>query len=231
VRAVLFDLDDTLCNTGEADAACLRAAFARLQQKYPDLDPPRVRDVHRATREAYALEVREGNADFSHAKVARRMLETLGIHDEGIADEMVATFLQVQREMLRPSAGAVDALTLLKRGASLGVVTNGPTVTQRHKLDLLGLTPLFDCVTISAEVGVWKPDPGIFRMTLEALGAAPEDAAMVGDIPALDLAPAKALGMTTVRFIGHAQIADSAGVADLTCERFSDLPSLLRLGV
>lgn len=228
-RAVLFDLDDTLCNTTETDVLCLRAAFARLEERYPDVDRERAGAAHREIRDAYSREAQGGNASFSHARVARRLLEALGIADDGIGDAMVEVFLRVQRENLRVTPGALPTLTALRRVAKLAVVTNGPTLTQRYKLRLLELTDSFDHIAVSAELGLWKPAPGIFEATLQALGVAAEAAAMVGDIPSLDLAAAKGLGMTTVQFTGHANLPDEESVADHATDRLDAVPFLLGL--
>jgi len=64
-------------------------------------------------------------------------------------------------------------------------------------LEREGLTPLVDSVLCSSSEGIRKPDPELFRRALASLGAAPEEAAMVGDSLTADIMPAKALGLTT----------------------------------
>src|ERR671937_164738 len=60
------------------------------------------------------------------------------------------------------------------------------------------LQPLVDAVVISAEVGVAKPDPAIFRAALERLGARAEDSLHVGDSVENDVAGARAAGLDAV---------------------------------
>jgi len=75
--------------------------------------------------------------------------------------------------------GAWDVLFQLKRkGVKLGVVCSGAS-SIRHVLDELALTPFFDCLIISDEAGVQKPDPAIIRLACEQCGAEPKETLFV----------------------------------------------------
>src|SRR4051812_29499133 len=81
----------------------------------------------------------------------------------------------------RPFPDAVTALRCLRSaGLRLGILTNGPSSGQRHKLVATGLAGEVDDVFISEEIGVGKPDERAFRIALEVLGAQPSDSAMSG---------------------------------------------------
>ena len=77
----------------------------------------------------------------------------------------------------------------------LGLVTNGPSRTQRPKIEQFRLIDYLDLLIVSEEVGVAKPDPAIFAIALERLGVAPSEALFVGDLPEFDLRGAAAAGM------------------------------------
>lgn len=92
----------------------------------------------------------------------------------------------------------LDVLRELRsRGLRLGVVSNWDSRLQGIS-DGLGLSPAVDAVVISAVAGVRKPDPGIFRVALDALGVRPEEAVHVGDLPEEDVAGALAAGVRPV---------------------------------
>ena len=59
-----------------------------------------------------------------------------------------------------------DAVPMLqalrKKGIVTGVITNGPSYLQNHKMDESGLRPYLDLVVVSGDVGVHKPDPALF---------------------------------------------------------------------
>ena len=80
----------------------------------------------------------------------------------------------------------------------LGIIANQPLGTEA-RLKHYGIRDYFSVVLSSEEEGISKPDPELFRRALERAGCAPESAWMIGDRPDNDIAPAKALGMKTVR--------------------------------
>jgi putative hydrolase of the HAD superfamily len=86
---------------------------------------------------------------------------------------------------------------LRARGLRIGIVSNWDTRLKAIS-DGLGLTPLVDFIVISAEVGVRKPDPGIFRLALDKAGVRPEEAIHVGDLPEEDAEGARRAGVRPV---------------------------------
>jgi FMN phosphatase YigB (HAD superfamily) len=78
----------------------------------------------------------------------------------------------------------------------LGLIANQPVECRRRLRDL-DLIDSFDVVALSEEHGLWKPDLDLFREALAEVSAVPAESLMIGDRPAIDLAPAHALGMRT----------------------------------
>lgn len=86
-------------------------------------------------------------------------------------------------------------------GGKVAMLSNGvPQILQRIRSDR-DLPALFDVVVISYEVELAKPDPRIFELTLDRLGAAP-DAALFVDDRAENIDGAAALGIQTLHFTG-----------------------------
>jgi putative hydrolase of the HAD superfamily len=98
--------------------------------------------------------------------------------------------------------GAKSALAALKdRNLTLCVVSNTmrtPGVVLRKILDRYGLLGFFEALTFSDEVGIRKPDPEIFSLTLRKIDVSPEEAVHVGDDWVLDVQGAKAAGMRAI---------------------------------
>ncbi len=91
---------------------------------------------------------------------------------------------------------------LTGRGYTLALISNimrTPGVTLRRLLEHYGLLRYFRHTTFSDEVGVRKPDPEIFALTLRAVGAEPADAVHVGDDEVLDVQGARAAGMRVIQ--------------------------------
>jgi putative hydrolase of the HAD superfamily len=100
-----------------------------------------------------------------------------------------------------PGAGAALA-RLRSQGVLLALVCNtmrSPGATLRTLLDRFGLLHCFAHTTFSDEVGIRKPDPEIFALTLRALAVEPAVALHVGDDPVLDVLGARRAGLRTVQ--------------------------------
>lgn len=99
--------------------------------------------------------------------------------------------------------GAQLALAALARqGHTLCVVSNTmrtPGAVLREILRSYGLLDYFAHLTFSDECGIRKPDPEIFRRTLQVAGVAAGEAIHVGDDPVLDVEGARAAGMRVIQ--------------------------------
>jgi putative hydrolase of the HAD superfamily len=106
-------------------------------------------------------------------------------------DEFVAPYIDALR--FAPLPGAVEAVDRLRaHGLALAVVSNWDE-TLPERLDVFGV----GTIVSSAEVGVPKPDPAIFRLALERLGVRPERTLHIGD-SAADEQGAHAAGLRFV---------------------------------
>lgn len=107
--------------------------------------------------------------------------------------------------------GALAALqTLAARGYTLALVSNimrTPGATLRKILERYRLLDCFKHTTFSDEVGVRKPDPEIFALTLRAVGGEPAAAVHVGDDEVLDVRGARAAGMRAIQVTNLAREA------------------------
>ena len=92
----------------------------------------------------------------------------------------------------------VKCLEVLEKKYYLGIIANHIPGAEK-RLEGMGIRRYFDLIVTSAEEGVAKPDPGIFRIALNRAGCAPEQAFMIGDRIDNDIVPAKQMGMKTVR--------------------------------
>jgi putative hydrolase of the HAD superfamily len=98
----------------------------------------------------------------------------------------------------RPAPGAADLLGRLKaRGFRLAVISNAEG---RIAADLAeaGLAGFFETIVDSHIEGVTKPDPRLFRIALERVGARAEESLYIGDIYWIDVAGARAAGLSPV---------------------------------
>jgi len=155
-------------------------------------------------------------------ELVRRVFSEFGeIRDlDGLRGELDAWFHSADAYGLFP--GAREAIeTLQARGYRTGLISNWETHL-RGVLVGLDLIPLLDPAIISAEVGVAKPDRGIYTAAMTAAEVAPARAVMVGDTPEADGWGAVKAGMHAV-LIGAAE-TDHPRIHSI--EKIADLPEL-----
>jgi putative hydrolase of the HAD superfamily len=241
IRAVLFDLDNTLLLEDDATEEALRQT-SDLAARRAHVDARPIRDAARNAAEtlfrsseafpyADAMGIWWGEAlwgDFAgdqdgaagsvtgpggslsglaalrafgpgfRRAVWHRALAAAAISDDALVGELAAAYPAFRRA-LRPIDPAAEAvLEDLGRDHRLALVTNGAPDVQREKLAPTTLARHFTAIVISAEIGIGKPDPGIFRAALEALDVASPDAVMVGDSLERDVAGARRAGVRSV---------------------------------
>lgn len=211
MTAVLFDFSGTLLRVESAES-WLRAVLAGTGHT---LSEPELASTARALEAAGAL---PGGA--APLELPADLAELWAVRDES-AELHRAAFTGLSRRVPLPDPGLHDALyerhmspdawtpypdaekvlrTLRERGIGVGVVSNIGwdlrPVFREH-----GLDAYVDAYVLSYEHGVQKPDPRLFAIACEALGADPREVLMVGDNRAAD-GGATALGCR-VHFVDH----------------------------
>jgi epoxide hydrolase-like predicted phosphatase len=159
-------------------------AFCRLE----GLEPDAVGRIFREDAACRDLLIAFETGTLPEEEFELQFAPYLGVEAPGLIDRLFAG-----------SAPDHDMIEAVRRargaGVATGLVSNSWGV-RRYPRDLLA--ELFDGVVISAEVGIRKPAPQIYRLGAERLGLEPAACVFVDDLP-FNLAPAAELGMATVR--------------------------------
>ncbi len=227
IKAVIFDLDDTLVVEQASAQYSFLAACALAHKRY-DIDPNELcRTVREKSRELWHMSPArpycvsigisswEGlwarfYGDEQNLKILRdwapiyrreswgRALVEHGVDDLLFADELATLFQQERRVRHIVYPDVVPVLQALREKYKLGLLTNGAPDLQREKLRGSGLGVFFDVVIISGEVGIGKPEPRIFDLVCERLNVGSETAAMVGDSLDRDISGAQRAGIRAI---------------------------------
>jgi putative hydrolase of the HAD superfamily len=202
LKAIFFDLDNTLCNWSHGWESARehgsRAAFQVLQTRFPRIGFAEWHEAFNEVTEEIAYfwqqPIQQGVS--VGRERSRRVLTRLGIDvEEAFIDSLTQAFYEAVLEQLRIYPDADKALRVLRPSFTLGIITNGPGDIQRAKVERLGLPQRVDHVLISGELGIAKPDPKIFQMALELAEAEPEGFLFVGDSLETDIVGAKGAGV------------------------------------
>ncbi|MBU0596271.1 HAD-IA family hydrolase, partial [Candidatus Bipolaricaulota bacterium] len=100
--------------------------------------------------------------------------------------------------------GAERLVSSLAGRARLALITNGFAAVQRSRFARSTLTPFFEAVVISEEVGAAKPDPAIFDEAFRQMGnPAKDEVLMIGDSLTADIRGGIDYGIDTCWFNPH----------------------------
>ena len=186
IETVLFDFDGTLVHHEPDSFDLVRAFCADIGQPLSaEAERRGRRERHRFFVEPAILrELQEGSRDQFWLRFNRYLLQAIGIEGDldQLAGALSARFVGLEwRHFCRPE----DRRTLTelrRRDYRLGLITNRDHVAGFAEiLQRVDLASCFDLILASGEVGVRKPEPGIFDTALERLGASAERAIYVGD--------------------------------------------------
>lgn len=213
IKAVLFDLDDTLYR--ERDF--VEQAFwsvAKVMEKH--LAEKRKLGTKETIKNIWIREMTEPMPVRETAKeLFKQMVELMEKEGRGTifnqlceryhVDIPVQELVKIYRETEPVLSLYSDAEAFLehleKAHIKTGLITDGDAQVQHHKIQALGLDKRLDVVLASDDLGLKKPDVGVYTYCLEKLGCKPKEAVYIGDNPLKDFIGARKLGMKTVRII------------------------------
>jgi HAD superfamily hydrolase (TIGR02253 family) len=190
IRAIIFDLDNTLTDFMKMKRAAIDAAVDGM------LDAGLTLPREEVASRIYQVYDREG---IEYQQVFDRFLnEALGRIDYKILSSAIVAYRRARDSylVLYPHVN-ITLLELLKRGLKLAVVSDAPRLQAWTRLAHLQLHHLFDTIVAFEDTGEKKPSPKPFERAIEVLGITPSEAIMVGDWPERDMVGAAKVGIKT----------------------------------
>ncbi|MGW1409076.1 HAD family hydrolase [Streptomyces sp. NPDC002403] len=195
IRAVLWDIDDTIFDYSGADRAGMRAHLE--QEGLPDGygDAEQALDAWRAITDAHWARFAAGETDFLGQRRDRvREFVSRALEDEQ-ADDWFARHAAHYEAAWALFPDVLPVLDLLADRFRHAVLSNSSIRNQDRKLRALGVRDRFEAVVCAVELGVSKPEAGAFHAACEALALEPGEVAYVGDEPDIDAGGAVAAGL------------------------------------
>jgi HAD superfamily hydrolase (TIGR01549 family) len=237
IRAVLFDLGETLILYGRVSRTWVFCRGARLSYDFlRDHQQPVGRFgayfMENAVRLRWqTLRSHWAGRDFDALELFRRVGAGKGISLQATEWEDLAwRWYEPLAEAARVEPHTRETLAALRgRGLKLGILSNTfvpATCLDRH-LGQLGLLEFFPTRLYSYQVPFRKPHPGIFRLAAERMGERPEHILYVGDRIDCDMRPALALGMHPVLRPAYTNQGKAAPRGTRTIGVLADLPPLI----
>lgn len=238
MKAILFDLDDTLI----PERPAIEAGYAAVAERvWGASSPERIATLWEAARAGWLAGRPTAYAQRMHFSLGEALYgEFIASGPDADALRAFVPILHAQAfeaELPPPARGTspqlvelwrttrmaaltrfCETLAVLEHWSArmpLALVTNGASRLQRAKLAVTELAPYFTAVVVSEEVGAGKPDPAPFRAALSALALSSDDVVMVGNDIDRDIAGARNADIRAVHVDREGGPATGDVIADL----------------
>jgi len=217
VKAVIFDLDNTLVDFMQMKRQAINAAVDSMIDAGLKLSRSEVQSRIEAIYKERGIEFQNVFDEL--------LYDVFQKVDYKILSAGIIAYRRAREAALVPYPHVnMTLISLLKRGIKLAVVSDAPSREAWLRLCYLNLHQIFDCVVTFEDTHERKPSPAPFRRALEMLNVRPEEALMVGDWPERDMVGASTVGMTTV----FARYGDTFGTVHSGAQyELNDLSELL----
>jgi putative hydrolase of the HAD superfamily len=226
IRAVLWDIDDTIFDYATASRSGMRAhlAIEGLPRAYDSLEA--ALDSWDEVTAYHWARFSAGETDW-HGQRRDRVRSFLG---EGMSDEDADAWFE--RHIAHYEAAwslfpdTLPVLDVLADEYRHAILSNSSLHNQERKLRILGVRDRFEALLCAAELGIAKPEAAAFHAGCEALGLPPGEVVYVGDQPDIDARGADEAGLKGV-WLDRSGTGGRPELIRIT--GLDQLPDLLRL--
>jgi putative hydrolase of the HAD superfamily len=223
IRAILFDLDNTLVDFIEMKQESCRAAAGAMVAAGLPID--KALAYEELIKIYFAVGI-ESDCAFSE------FLKSKGQFDHKILAAAINAYLDAKNKCLKPYANVKPVLEeLQRRGIFICVVTDAPKTKAYQRLLAMGIEPYFRFVVGYEDTNNLKNTGLPLRLALQLLrkelpSIVNSEILMVGDSTERDVIPAKQLGLRTA-WARYGQKTSSPSTADYELEDIKDLASIV----
>ncbi len=237
IKAVLFDLGETLLNFGKVNTTQLFSAGARLSYEFlASLGQPVGNFNYYCWRNLIAIRIRcwlssITGRDFNALALLRGIGTKKGVKlDRQQWQHLAWLWYEPLSKVAKAESNIIQTLTTLKKsGLKLGIVSNTfvhSSSLDKH-LERLGILDFFAVRVYSYEFDFRKPDTRIFKAAAERIGEALENILFVGDRIDNDVKPAVKTGMQGVLKEAYTNVGKKLPKGVRKINRLSELPGLI----
>ncbi len=216
IKAVLFDLDNTLVDFMRMKKEAIKAAVAEMLDVGLEMG---YKETYEEIMKIYSKEGIEYQEVFD-----RFLFDRYGLIDHKILASAIVGYRRAREATLILYPHVTSTLMgLTRRGIKLAIVTDAPAKQAWLRLCYLKLHHFFDTVVTPDETGAIKPSPIPFKLALQKLNVKAKETMMVGDWIERDLVGAMQVGIHTI----YARYGDHHGgdttSAEFTIDDFSQI--------
>lgn len=186
ISCVLFDLDNTLLLK---KPSLTEKIWELVRSNHPEIAMEAVERAYAASELWQGRQIQKENETGVRASDEEYFAGVLSTYrrflplDDSLSGQLFSALSRNYAMEYQLMPHVKETLDYLKcKGLRLGIVSNNRPQVKQTLLDF-GLTPYFECIVISEEVGLYKPDPKILELACRELGVPCENSIYVGDHP------------------------------------------------
>ncbi len=191
IKAVIFDLDNTLLDFQKMKEYGVRAAIGAMVEAGLDCDEEdaygHIFEIYHKKGWEYQL-IFDDFLKYKNGKVSNKLLAAAVVAYRRAKESSLLVYPNVRRTLIH----------LIKHGIKIAVVSDAPSREAWMRIYYLNLHHVFDIVLTFDDTKAHKPSPKPFKMALEQLEVKADEALMVGDWPERDVVGAKQVGIKSI---------------------------------
>ncbi|KAM9316776.1 N-acylneuraminate-9-phosphatase [Gastrophryne carolinensis] len=233
IKAIFFDLDNTLIDTSGASKKAIEEVVNLLKDKGRFTE-------EQALAICNHFQAKLLHERFNPSKMTIDDLRVLHWEDsmqeirpgdlKHLATECYALWKTKRLQLMTLPESTKNMLRELRKSVQLVLLTNGERQVQREKIEACGAGPFFDAMVVGGEHSEEKPAPSIFFHCCDLVSVKPEDCVMVGDNLETDIQGGLNAGLKATIWINRRPQADSTPcpAPHFTIQSIDKLPEILK---
>lgn len=198
-KLVIFDLDNTLCDTIGSIPKSMKICFKYLWNYYPQISFESFIEKEEEVFQRLAVErkipVYSMRALYWHEIFKELKIPTNPI----LIKELILLYTDQLAKNVELFDGILDLLNFLKnKNIKMAILSNGDYLTKASMMQYLNIINYFDAIVSSDMTQIDKPNPKAFEYVIDIFSISPKEALMVGDEKTNDIEGALNVGITPV---------------------------------
>ncbi|KAM8947723.1 N-acylneuraminate-9-phosphatase-like [Pelodytes ibericus] len=184
IKAVIFDLDNTLIDTTGASKQAIKEVMKILKDKnqFAEKEACIICDQFQVNLLHEKLDRSKMTIDTLRTHHWEEALQAIRPGEHGdVAKDCYKLWKTRRLALMTLSENTKHMLCELRKFVRLVLLTNGEKQVQREKIEACGAHQFFDAIVVGGDYAEEKPAPSIFYHCCDLLAVKPEDCVMVGD--------------------------------------------------
>lgn len=224
ITAISFDVDQTLIDTDRVIMRSMESVREELIDRIPgertrNLTVEQMWSIRDQEEKDYVGKVRD--FDEIRRRSFLRMLDHVGYTGPDLSARLNEVYLKLRYNDIRPYEDVVPMLDALAPRFKLGLLSNG-----NNYPEYFGLADRFDFAVYAQDIGIEKPDPKTFKITVERAGCSLNQLLHVGDSLETDVKGAQVVGVHAVWLNRSEEPNDTSIVPDHEIKSLTELPAV-----